>query len=188
MRNSYCSCIVLNHVRFFSKPPQLTERLSLHGVTSNLTRLYFCHANFQILLNDSIYFILFFIKTDYAKKIMHKAVVLCQQGDKTSKQLHPQLMCKPGPLTSTFTRPEKDAAVAGFVSRFAKITQPVGRQQPTPGQEEPPGGSQTVVGPGKTTTGVQVKGKRKKEVEQHVPPKRTKRKTAKTNDLVHVYA
>ena len=119
---------------------------------------------------------------------MHKAVVLCQHSDKTSKLLHPQLMCNPGPLTSTFTRLEKDAAVAGFVSRFTKVTQPVGRPQPTSGQEEPPGGSQTVVGPGKATRGVQVKGKRRKEVEQHVPPKRTKRKTVKKNDTVHVHA
>ena len=110
---------------------------------------------------------------------MHKAVVLCQQHDKASRHLHPQLMCNPGPLTATFKRPEKDAAVAGFVSRFAKVTKLVGRAKPPPDQEEPPGGSQTSVGRGKMTPGVQVKGKRRKEVEQHLPPKRTKRKTAK---------
>ena len=36
--------------RFFSEPPQLIERLLLHGVTANFSISYFHHAKFQILL------------------------------------------------------------------------------------------------------------------------------------------
>ena len=39
--------------RFFSEPPQLIERLLLHGVTANFSISYFHHAKFQILLNTT---------------------------------------------------------------------------------------------------------------------------------------
>ena len=44
--------------------------------------------------------------------------------------MYPQLVCNPGPISSTLTRPNKDTAVQSFVSRFNKITQPVARAAP----------------------------------------------------------
>ena len=45
---------------------------------------------------------------------MHNALVHCQQGDKTWKQLHPQLMCNPRVIDINLHQPEKDAAAFSF--------------------------------------------------------------------------
>ena len=45
---------------------------------------------------------------------MQNALVHCQQGDKTWKQLHPQLMCNPRVIDINLHQPEKDAAAFFF--------------------------------------------------------------------------
>ncbi len=59
---------------------------------------------------------------------MDRVLTLCRSGESTRKK-YPRLTANPGPLTKGVKRPEKQAAIENFVSRFSKSVEPVGRPE-----------------------------------------------------------
>ncbi len=116
----------------------------------------------------------FVLISDYVNRVIKKAALLCQERDKTSREMYPQLVCNPGPISSTRSRPDKTTAVNTFVSRFRKITQPVARTQPV--QELAIAASQGVSGTDQVP--VKARGKRKKGPED-MPQSTTRGKRGK---------
>ena len=57
---------------------------------------------------------------EYSKRIISKAVNLCEGGVKEAWKAYPVLSKNLGPLTAKVQHPVKETAVAQFVSRFGK--------------------------------------------------------------------
>ena len=126
---------------------------------------------YHMLLNVFCY--LLKMISDYGKRIVSKAVRLCEDGVKEAWKAYPVLSKNLGPLTARVEHPVKETAVKEFVSRFSKSVMPVAR---------PPGTEGLVV---EDETAKKMKRKKeerkqkKKKKQQKEKEKRKKQKDAK---------